>query len=155
MSVKDMRPNWDVYFLNICQVVSTRSNCSRRQVGAIIACDKRIVSTGYNGTPRGVTNCFDGGCPRCAAAKDDDSGKNLEACLCSHAEENALVQAAYHGVAVKGGALYCTLTPCLACAKMIINAGLRTVVYADVYAFSDQTTQLLTEAGISFRWGLA
>src|SRR5690606_36915550 len=105
------RPSWDAYFLSIAQVVASRSNCVKRHVGAVIARDRRIVSTGYNGTPRGVRNCNEGGCPRCNAFAE--SGSRLDECLCSHGEENAIVQAAYHGVSVRGGSLYTTFFPCL------------------------------------------
>ena len=143
------RPDWDTYFMDIAHVVARRSNCSRRQVAAVIVLDKRIISTGYNGTPRGIKNCFEGGCPRCAS--ESGSGVNLGDCLCSHAEENSIVQAAYHGIAVKGGALYCTISPCLLCAKMIINAGLVEVVYEHEYHFNEQARRLFKEAGVHCR----
>ena len=95
------RPSWDEYFMDIARVVASRSNCVKRKVAAVIAKDRRIISTGYNGTPRGVRNCNEGGCPRCNAFAD--GGTRLDECLCSHAEENAITQAAYHGVAVRGG----------------------------------------------------
>jgi len=148
MSV-DQRPDWDTYFIMIAHVVKRRANCSRRKVAALIVKDRRIVSTGYNGTPRGVTNCFEGGCPRCAG--DAPSGSNLGECICAHAEENAIVQAAYHGISVRGGTLYCTNSPCLMCAKMIINAGIEEVVYEGDYSFSEQTRDLFHEAGVVFR----
>lgn len=135
--------------MDIAHVVATRSNCSRRQVAAVIVRDRRVVSTGYNGTPRGVRNCFDGGCPRCAS--DAPSGSGLDECVCSHAEENAITQAAYHGIAVRDGTLYSTLSPCLLCSKMIINAGIREVVYEDEYQFGKQTQGLFVEAGVKCR----
>ena len=107
----DPRPSWDEYFMEIAQVVSKRSNCSRRQVAAVIVKDNHILSTGYNGTPRGVRNCFDGGCPRCAG--HSKSGTNLEECLCVHAEQNAICQAAKHGNCIDGGKIYVTCSPCL------------------------------------------
>lgn len=149
MQASDNRPDWDTYFIEIAHVVKRRSNCSRRQVAALIVRDRRIISTGYNGTPRGVRNCFAGGCPRCAG--DSPSGSNLGECICAHAEENAIVQAAYHGISVRDGALYCTNSPCLMCAKMIINAGIVEVVYEDSYHFSDAARDLLEEAGVVFR----
>lgn len=103
------RPDWDTYFMEIAHVVSRRGNCLRRQVGAVIVHGFRIISTGYNGTPRGVRNCFEGGCARCAAAVE--SGESLGECICAHAEENAVVQAAFHGTAVHGARLYCTTSP--------------------------------------------
>jgi len=144
-----LRPDWDTYFMNIARVVATRSNCLRRHVAAVIVKQRRIISTGYNGTPRGVKNCYEGGCPRCASTAP--SGANLGECICSHAEENAITQAAYHGISVKDATLYCTLSPCLLCAKMIINAGITEVVYEDEYQFSAQTRRLLQEAGVKCR----
>jgi dCMP deaminase len=135
--------------MDIAHVVARRSNCIRRKVAAIIVRDRRIVSTGYNGTPRGVKNCFEGGCERCAS--DAPSGTGLGDCICSHAEENAITQAAYHGIAVREGALYCTHSPCLLCAKMIINAGIREVIYDEEYEFREQTRALLAEAGVLYR----
>ena len=144
-----IRPDWDTYFMDIAHTVARRSNCCRRQVAALIVSDKRIISTGYNGTPRGVKNCMEGGCPRCAG--DAASGAQLGECLCSHAEENAIVQAAYHGIAVRGGTLYATISPCLLCAKMIINAGIQEVVYEDEYQFSAQTRILQRAACVKCR----
>lgn len=135
--------------MDIAHVVSRRGNCSRRQVAALIVREKRIISTGYNGTPRGVRNCFEGGCPRCSS--DAPSGHNLGDCICAHAEENAIVQAAYHGIAVRGSTLYCTISPCLMCAKMIINAGIVEVVYEEEYHFSEQARNLFAEAGVLCR----
>lgn len=143
------RPGWDRYFMDIAHVVAARANCSRRRVAAVIVRDRRIVSTGYNGTPRGVKNCFEGGCRRCSG--NAPSGRSLSECVCSHAEENAITQAAYYGIAVRDGTLYCTLSPCLTCAKMIINSGIREVVYENEYEFSRQTRALLEEAGVRCR----
>ena len=143
------RPSWDRYFMDIAHVAASRSNCSRRQVAAVLVRDCRIISTGYNGTPRGVRNCSDGGCPRCNSAPP--SGTPLTQCLCSHAEENAIVQAAYHGIAVKGATLYTTFSPCLLCAKMIINAGIKEVVYHTRYSIDDVSLALLHEAGVVVR----
>ena len=148
-SQKSIRPDWDTYFMEIAHVVKHRSNCSRRQVAAVIVKDKRIISTGYNGTPRGIRNCNEGGCPRCAGTAA--SGSDLSTCVCSHAEENAIVQAAYHGISVKDSTLYVTLSPCLLCAKMIINAGIVHVVYDEEYCFTEQTKALFTEAGVVCR----
>lgn len=145
----DERPGWDEYFMSIAHVVKSRSNCCRRHVAALIVRDRRIISTGYNGTPRGVANCFEGGCPRCAG--DTPSGSDLGNCICSHAEENAIVQAAYHGISVRDSSLYCTASPCLLCAKMIINAGIGEVVYEDQYHLSQEAAALFQEAKILFR----
>ena len=143
------RPDWDTYFMDIAHVVARRGNCIRRQVAAIIVKEKRIISTGYNGTPRGVANCYEGGCPRCNS--DMPSGEGLGDCICAHAEENAIVQAAYHGIAVRGGTLYCTISPCLMCTKMIINAGIVEVVYEHEYHFNDQARALFKSAGVLCR----
>jgi len=143
------RPDWDNYFMEIAQVVARRGNCSRRQVAAVIVKDHRVISTGYNGTPRGITNCCDGGCPRCDS--DTPSGSNLSDCLCCHAEENAIVQAAYHGIAIKDAMLYTTFSPCLLCAKMIINSGISEVIYHQRYSIDDVSTQLLKDGGVIIR----
>ncbi|MBR2911059.1 MAG: dCMP deaminase family protein [Lentisphaeria bacterium] len=143
------RPGWDQYFMDIALVAASRSNCSRRHVAAVLVRDRRIISIGYNGTPRGVRNCSDGGCPRCNS--NTPSGHGLGDCLCSHAEENSIVQAAYHGISVKGSTLYTTYSPCLSCAKMIINAGIVEVVYNQRYSIDDVSTALLKEAGVIVR----
>jgi dCMP deaminase len=145
----DTRPDWDTYFMDIARVVSSRGNCSRRKVGAVAVSDHRIISTGYNGTPRGIRNCCEGGCARCAS--NAPSGSALSECVCSHAEENAITQAAYHGVRTKDAILYVTISPCLTCAKMIINSGIREVVYGGNYAFNEQTRALFAEAGVACR----
>lgn len=140
------RPTWDEYFISVAKTISTRSNCVKRKVAAIIVKDKRIISTGYNGTPRGVKNCNEGGCPRCNSFAQ--SGTLLEECVCSHGEENAIVQAAYHGVGLKGSTLYTTFAPCLLCAKMIINAGIEKVVFNAEYPLNDTAKSILLEAGV-------
>lgn len=144
------RPDWDNYFMEIAHVVTRRSNCTRRQVAAVIVKDTRIISTGYNGTPRGVKNCDEGGCPRCANP-NIESGTALDDCYCSHAEENSIIQAAYHGIAVKGSTLYTTFSPCLQCSKMIINSGVAEVVYHRKYSIADNALALLQEAGVAVR----
>jgi dCMP deaminase len=143
------RPGWDTYFMDIAHVAARRGNCRRRQVAAVIVRDRRVISTGYNGTPRGVKNCYEGGCERCAS--DAPSGSDLGECICCHAEENAITQAAYHGIAVRDAVIYTTLNPCLMCAKMIINAGLIEVVYQDEYHFSERTMDLLAQGGVKCR----
>jgi dCMP deaminase len=148
LSFRD-RPSWDEYFMNIARVVASRSNCVKRFVGAVIVVDRRIISTGYNGTPRGVRNCNEGGCPRCNQAAE--SGTRLDECLCSHAEENAIVQAAYHGVSVRGSTIYTTLHPCLMCTKMIINAGIEEVVYSTPFPLEEVSAGLFREAGVKLR----
>ncbi len=141
------RPSWDQYFMDIAKQVAARSNCMKRQVAAVIVADRRIISTGYNGTPRGVRNCNEGGCPRCNGFSE--SGRNLEECLCSHGEENAIVQASYHGIAIREATLYSTYSPCLMCSKMIINAGIRRVVYNEAYPLNDTAIRMLNEAGVA------
>mgnify|MGYP003314604914 CR=1 FL=1 len=136
-------------YLNCAEVFAYRSTCIKRKYGAVIVKDDVVISTGYNGTPRGVRNCSDGGCPRCNS--DAPSGSHLTECLCSHAEENAIVQAAYHGIMVKGATLYTTYSPCLLCAKMIINAGIVEVVYHERYSIDSTSMALLSEAGVKVR----
>jgi dCMP deaminase len=148
-TVKDPRPGWDEYFMKIAEVVATRSNCMRRHVGAVIVKDRHILSTGYNGTPHGVTNCFAGGCPRCNGTAK--SGTHLEECLCVHAEQNAICQAALFGQAVDGATIYITISPCLTCAKLIINSGIREVVYAGDYSFLDTVKSMFKAAGVMHR----
>ncbi len=143
------RPSWDEYFMSIAQVVGSRSNCVKRMVGSVVVVDRRIISTGYNGTPRGVRNCNEGGCPRCAGGAE--SGRALDECLCSHAEENAITQSAYHGVTVRGATIYTTLCPCLTCSKMIINAGIQEIVYGAEFALGDVSLALFREAGVKVR----
>ena len=143
------RPTWDEYFVMIAEVAAIRGNCVRRRVGAVIVHNRQILSSGYNGTPKGITNCSEGGCARCAGTSA--SGASLDECLCVHAEENAIVQAAAHGVSIRGATLYCTLLPCSYCAKSIINAGIREVVYAGAYAKSPVTEKLFAESGVTMR----
>ena len=143
------RPSWDEYFMAIARVVASRSNCVKRKVAAVITRDRRIISTGYNGTPRGTLNCNEGGCPRCNSFAE--GGTRLDECLCSHGEENAITQAAYHGVLLKGGTIYTTFSPCLICTKMIINAGLTEVVYNADYPLGETSLNLLREAGVKVR----
>ena len=141
--------NWDKYFMMLAHHVAIRSNCVRRQVGAIIVKDRHIIATGYNGTPRGLKNCNEGGCPRCNS--DAPSGTALDECLCSHAEENAIVQAAYHGVSINGASIYTTLSPCIHCAKMIINAGIREVFHDALYTVDELSFRILSEAGVTIK----
>lgn len=143
------RPHWDEYFMNIARMVALRSNCIKRKVAAIIVKDRRIISTGYNGTPRGLKNCNEGGCPRCNSL--GQSGQGLEDCYCSHAEENAITQSAYHGVNIKGATLYTTFSPCLLCTKMIINSGIAEVVYSSEYSMGEVPLQLLHGSHVEIR----
>jgi dCMP deaminase len=143
------RPSWDEYFMSIAKTVASRSNCVKRKVAAVVTKDRRIISTGYNGTPRGTKNCNEGGCPRCNELSP--GGARLDECLCSHGEENAITQAAYHGVSLHEATIYTTFSPCLHCTKMIINAGLREVVYCNDYPLGETSRDLLREAGIKVR----
>ena len=135
--------------MEIAAATAKRSNCSRRHVAAVVVKDRHILSTGYNGTPHGTPNCFAGGCPRCSGAAE--SGTHLEECLCVHAEQNAICQAAFHGIALDGATIYVTLSPCLMCSKMIVNAGIREVVYDEEYSVTEQTRAVLAEAGVTLR----
>ncbi|MBW2038673.1 MAG: cytidine/deoxycytidylate deaminase family protein [Deltaproteobacteria bacterium] len=126
------RPSWDEYFMEITRLVASRSTCLRRQVGAVIVKDKKILTTGYNGAPSGLAHCLDVGCLRDKLGIP--SGQRHELCRGLHAEQNAIIQAAYHGVSIKGATLYCTNLPCIICTKMIINAGITRVVYEQGYA---------------------
>ena len=128
------RPSWDDYFISITEVVAQRSNCLSRKVGSIIVKgERRIISTGYNGTPAGVTNCNEGGCQRClnklVDPKNYSSAVNLGECLCSHAEENAITQAARYGVSLDLCSIYGPTIPCTFCTKLIINSGITNVIY--------------------------
>jgi len=149
LAADQKRPDWDTYFMNIARVVSLRGNCIKRKVAAVIVKDRRVISTGYNGTPRGIANCNEGGCPRCY--RFGSSGEKLDECYCSHAEENAIVQAAYHGASIKDATIYTTYSPCLICTKMILNSGLSEVVYSKSYTIEDVPLKLLKEAGIVVR----
>jgi len=146
------RPSWDAYFMSIAHIVQSRSNCIRGARGAILTKDKRIVTTGYNGTPSGVKDCDEGGCKRCLDREQNkvQEGERKDLCICVHAEQNALIQAAYHGVPTKGTTLYSTVSPCATCAKAIINAGVVEVVFDDEHS-DDFGEKLLILAGIKVR----
>lgn len=139
------RPSWETYFMDITRLVAKRSTCTRRAVGAIIVKDRRVLSTGYNGAPSHVTHCADVGCLR--ARMQVPSGERHELCRGIHAEQNAIIQAAYHGVSIKGAALFCTNQPCSICAKMIINAGISRIVYQSGYA-DPLAVEMLNEAEV-------
>ena len=141
----DPRPSWDEYFMSIVDQVATRSSCLRRQIGAVIVKDKRLLATGYNGAPSGLPHCLDIGCLR--QQMGIPSGQRHELCRAIHAEQNAIVQAAKYGTSIEGGTIYTTAYPCVMCAKMIINAGLKRIVYRDSYP-DDLSTELLKESGI-------
>ncbi len=149
LSANLTRPSWDEYFMQIAMVAALRSNCIKRKVAAVIVRDHRVISTGYNGTPRGIKNCNEGGCPRCHTF--GKSGEHLDECLCAHAEENAIAQAAYHGVRISGATLYSTYSPCLRCTKLIINSGIEEVIYSQAYPMEKIPMQLLGQAGVKVR----
>lgn len=131
------RPTWDEYFMGIAQQVAERSTCLRASVGAIVVRDKRILTTGYNGAPTGLAHCQEAGC----IIEDDHCIRSL------HAEQNAIIQAALHGISIAGGTIYTTHQPCNTCAKMIINAGLKRVIYAGEYP-DKLARNFLAEAGV-------
>ena len=139
------RPSWDEYFMNIAGLVARRSTCIRRQVGAVLVRDRRVLATGYNGAPTGLRHCLDLGCLR--QQHRIPSGERHELCRGLHAEQNAIIQAALHGVSVKNAVLYCTNHPCIICAKMIINAGIRSVLIQDGYRDA-MAENILQEAGV-------
>lgn len=148
-SAHRLRPSWDTYFVSLCTLASMRSNCMKRRVGAVIVRDNRVLSTGYNGTPRGLTNCSDGGCPRCNESAP--CGSSLDECLCLHAEENALLELGRDRGGAQGTTLYCNTCPCLRCAVKIAQTGVHQVVYQLGYSMDDRSTQILTAAGVSIR----
>lgn len=146
-----MRPSWESYFMEIARVVATRSTCVRRRVGAVLVKNRQILSTGYNGVPRGLAHCAERGCLRDELGVP--SGERHELCRGLHAEQNAIIQAAYHGAAVAGAEIYCTHQPCVVCAKMLVNAGIETVHFAGPYpdglaleVFAEAGTQLVAVA---------
>ncbi len=140
-----MRPSWDEYFMQMAEIAKTRSTCCRRKVGAVIVKNKRILATGYNGAPSGTAHCLDIGCLR--EELEIPSGYRHELCRGLHAEQNAMIQAAYHGVAIAGSVLYVTLQPCVLCAKMAINAGIKKIVFKGNYS-DDLSLEILKEAGV-------
>lgn len=147
MMVVDIRsrPDWDTYFMEMARLASRRSTCLRRQVGAVVVKDKRVLATGYNGVPSKIPHCDIVGCLR--EKLNVPSGERHELCRGLHAEQNAIIQAALHGASIRGSTLYCTNLPCIICAKMIINAGIRKICYLDGYA-DELTREMLSEAGV-------
>jgi len=142
---ENSRPSWDEYFMSIAKLVSTRSTCLRRKVGAILVKDKRILCTGYNGAPAGLKHCLEIGCLR--EKLGIKSGQRHELCRALHAEQNVLIQAAYYGVQVADSILYCTNLPCVICTKMLINAGIKKIYYEEGYP-DDLSKDMLVEAEI-------
>lgn len=139
------RPTWDEYFMEITLLVARRSTCLRRQVGAVLVKEKNILATGYNGTPTGIAHCLDVGCLR--EKMGIPSGERHELCRGLHAEQNAIIQAAKHGTNIDGSTLYCTTMPCIICSKMIINAGIKKVVYETGYA-DTLAAEMIAESGV-------
>jgi dCMP deaminase len=142
------RPSWDEYFLQMARLVAKRSTCLRRQIGAVLVKDKRILATGYNGAPSGLEHCLDIGCLR--EKLGIPSGQRHELCRALHAEQNAIIQAAVYGTPLKGSILYLTNQPCVICAKMIINAGIKEVVTGGDYP-DKMAREFLKAAGIKIR----
>lgn len=139
------RPSWDQYFIDITRLVATRSTCLRRSVGAILVKERNILATGYNGVPSGISHCEETGCLR--EQMKVPSGERHELCRGLHAEQNAIIQAARHGVNIDGATLYCTTMPCVICTKMLINAGIKRVVFSEGYADS-LAREMIAESGI-------
>ncbi|MDQ7032864.1 MAG: cytidine/deoxycytidylate deaminase family protein [Desulfonauticus sp.] len=142
------RISWDRYYLEIAQLVAKRSTCLRRKVGAIAVKDKRILATGYNGAPSGLAHCLDIGCLR--EKLKIPSGEKHELCRGLHAEQNVIIQAALHGVSLKGASLYCTTQPCLICTKMLINCEIKEIYFLEGYP-DELAVQMLEEARIKFK----
>lgn len=145
------RPDWDTYFMLQAEIAKLRSNCLTRHIGAVIVKDNRQIATGYNGTPPGIKNCFEGGCSRCTARIKGEiaSGEGLERCLCTHAEANAIMQCALFGNAgsTRGAILYSTFAPCIECSKMAISVGIKRIVVLSDYP--EDGTELLKAAGVN------
>lgn len=147
--MKTKRPSWDEYFMLIAEVTKKRADCIRGPRAAIIVKEHRIIATGYNGTPHGIPNCSEGGCIRCQKRQSGEIQRYEfeESCVCIHAEQNAIIQAAYHGSPTKDAVLYATLSPCSSCAKMIINSGIKHVVCKDLH-HDEEGVRLLKKAKI-------
>ncbi len=139
------RPSWDEYFMTIAAQVAGRSTCLRRATGAVLVKDKRILATGYNGVPSGLAHCEAAGCIR--EQREIPSGSHHELCRGIHAEQNAVIQAARHGISIDGATAYCTHQPCVLCAKILINAGVASIVFAEPYP-DPLSAAMLAEAGI-------
>ena len=142
------RPSWDEYFMEIARQVATRSTCTRRRIGAVVVRDKRILATGYNNVPSGIEHCTTRGCLRDELGIP--SGERHELCRGIHAEQNAIAQAARNGVSIEGSMVYCTAQPCILCAKLMINAGIKEIVFDGPYP-DPLSRELLDEAGIALR----
>jgi dCMP deaminase len=145
MERKRPRPSWGEYFMGIAGLVAQRSTCVRRRVGAVLVKDRRVLATGYNGVPRGITHCEEAECLR--AKLKVPAGERHELCRGLHAEQNAIIQAAVHGVSIEGAEAYATVSPCVVCAKMMINSGIKKVVFSGDYP-DELSRQMLDEAGM-------
>ncbi|KFA66980.1 hypothetical protein S40285_06254 [Stachybotrys chlorohalonatus IBT 40285] len=144
-----LRPGWDNYFMALASLAAQRSNCMKRRVGCVlVGRERRVISTGYNGTPRGLRNCAEGGCPRCNDG--NSSGVGLSTCLCLHAEENALLEAGRERIR-DGAVLYCDTCPCLTCSIKICQVGISEVVYAHGYSMDNETADVFRQAGVKLR----
>jgi dCMP deaminase len=141
------RAPWSRYFMDIASMVAERSTCLRRRVGALAVKDKRILATGYNGAPAGVPHCLETGCLR--ERMNIPSGQRHEVCRGLHAEQNVIIQAAVHGISLKGAEIYCTHQPCLICSKMLINCGTTKVYFLEAYP-DDLTAAMVKETDIPF-----
>lgn len=137
-----VRPSWDCYFMQLAKLAANRSNCMKRKVGCLVERGRRVIAMGYNGTPHGLPNCSEGGCPRC----NRNEHGSLDECLCIHAEENALLECGRNGA--QGATLYCSTCPCLGCAKKIVQVGLARVVYSEPYHMDNATFMLFAKAGV-------
>ncbi len=144
-TLENIRPGWNEYFMNMAQLVSTRTTCIRRGVGAVIVKEKRVLATGYNGVPKGIEHCLVRGCLR--EKLGIPSGQRQEICRGLHAEQNAIIQAARFGISIKDSVIYCTHQPCVTCAKMIINAGIVEVIFGGEYP-DKLAIEMLKEAKI-------
>ncbi|KZF20109.1 deoxycytidylate deaminase [Xylona heveae TC161] len=143
-----LRPSWDQYFMELASLASQRSNCMKRRVGSVLVRERRVISTGYNGTPRHLKNCNQGGCPRCNDG--NNAGMGLATCLCIHAEENALLEAGRERIR-EGSVLYCDTCPCLTCSIKIVQVGISEVVYSQSYSMDAEAATIFREAGVHLR----
>jgi dCMP deaminase len=142
------RPDNDTYFMSMAELVASRSTCLRRNVGAVVVKEKRVLTTGYNGAPKGLRHCAEVGCVR--MQNHIESGTRHELCRGVHAEQNAVIQAAYFGVSIKDSIIYTTNFPCVMCAKILVNAGIREIVYKDDYV-DELSRKVLDESGVTVR----
>lgn len=145
-----LRPSWDSYFMRLANLAALRANCMKRQVGCVLVRDKRVIATGYNGTPRGLKNCNEGGCGRCNDSSNYSGGMGLSTCLCLHAEENALLESGRDRIG-EGSILYCNTCPCLTCSIKIVQSGIREVVYLQPYSMDKDSEQVFNSGNTIIR----